>query len=138
MAHQSCPASVVIIEDNEDIREAIAVILEEEGYEVAVAEDGQHALRLLGEIARPCLLLVDLIMPNMNGWQLMNALSDDDRLATIPVVVVSAAAKPPKIDGQIVVKKPLDLPLLLEIVRDHCCGERGSGPPPRDSEPVAP
>lgn len=138
MAHQTCPASVVIVEDNEDIREAIAEILEDEGYDVALAEDGEHALRLLGEIARPCLLLVDLIMPNMNGWQLLNALSNDDRLATIPVVVLSAAAKPDKLEGQTVVKKPLDLPLLLEIVRDHCCGERGSGPAPRSSEPAAP
>jgi CheY-like chemotaxis protein len=135
---ESCPASVLVVEDNEDIREAIGEILEDEGYDVVLAEDGERALELLGEMARPCLLLVDLIMPKMNGWDLLNALSKNDRLATIPVVVVSAAAKAANLEGQVVVKKPVDLAIMLQIVRAHCCGERGGGSDARESEPVTP
>ncbi len=136
MSSDSCPASVLVVEDDEDIREAIAQILREEGYEVALAENGQHALELLGEVERPCLLLVDLIMPEMDGWQLLQALSTHDRFATIPVVVMSAMPHPTRLEGQTVVKKPIDLPIMLQIVREHCCGERGPGrrsDPDRDS-----
>jgi two-component system chemotaxis response regulator CheY len=128
MSNDSCPASVLVVEDDEDIREAIGNILEDEGYEVALAEHGEHALALLSELERPCLLLVDLVMPEMDGWQLMKALSKNDRLATIPVVIMSAVTRPAHIDGQRVIKKPLDLDIMLRIVREHCCGERGSDP----------
>jgi CheY-like chemotaxis protein len=128
MSKDSCPASVLVVEDDQDIREAIGNILEDEGYEVALAEHGEHALELLSDIERPCLLLVDLVMPKMDGWQLMKALSKDDRLATIPVVVMSAMGRPERLDGQRLVKKPIDLDIMLRIVREHCCGERGSDP----------
>jgi CheY-like chemotaxis protein len=127
MTKDSCPASVLVVEDDEDIREAIGNILEDEGYEVALAEHGEAALALLSEVGRPCLVLVDLVMPKMDGWELMKALSRNDRLATIPIVVMSAASRPERIDGQRLVKKPIDLDLLLRIVREHCCGEGGTG-----------
>ena len=136
MTSESCPASVLVVEDNEDIRDAIGQILEGEGYDVVLAENGAHALELLGGMARPCLLLVDLIMPKMNGWELMSALSRDDRLATIPIVVVSSAAKATELDGHTIVKKPVDLAIMLQIVRAHCCGERGGDPDSRESDPI--
>jgi CheY-like chemotaxis protein len=126
----SCPASILVVEDNDDIREAIGQILENEGYEIALAEDGERALELLAEVPRPCLLLVDLIMPRMDGWQLLNLLSRDDRLATIPVVVMSAAANPATAPKHPTLKKPVDLEILLQIVHDHCCGHRGPGQAP--------
>ena len=124
MANLSCPASVLVVEDNDDIREAIAEILEDEGYEIALAEDGERALDRLTTMPRPCLLLVDLIMPRMNGWQLLGALSRDDRFATIPVVVMSAASQATVPPEHATLKKPVDLDILLRIVRDHCCGDR--------------
>ena len=130
MSNESCPASVLVVEDDVGIREAIGSILEDEGYEVALAENGEHALELLSDLERPCLLLVDLIMPKMNGWELMKALSKNDRLATIPVVVMSAASRPACGEAQRVMKKPIDLDIMLRIVREHCCGERGSNPGP--------
>jgi two-component system, chemotaxis family, chemotaxis protein CheY len=138
MTNESCPRAVLVVEDDHGIREAIGEILENEGYEVALAENGQHALELLSELERPCLLLVDLIMPRMNGWELMNALSNHDRLATIPIVVMSAANQPDCTTGQRVMKKPIDLDIMLDIVREHCCGERGSGPPPRKRDRTTP
>jgi len=118
----SCPASVLVVEDNDDIREAIGEILENEGYEIALAENGERALDLLGTLPRPCLLLVDLVMPLMDGWQLLSQLSRDDRLATIPVVVISAATNPTTVPPHLTLKKPNDLEILLQIVREHCCG----------------
>jgi CheY-like chemotaxis protein len=138
MTKLSCPASVLVVEDHEDIREAIGEILENEGYETALAEDGARALDLLAEIPRPCLVLVDLIMPRMDGWQLVNVLSRDDRLATIPVVVMSAAANPQTMPEHPTLKKPIDMEILLQIVRDHCCGHRNPGSGPGRGESVPP
>jgi CheY-like chemotaxis protein len=138
MMKLSCPASVLVVEDNDDIRDAIGELLEHEGYEIALAEDGEHALELLAQLPRPCLLLVDLIMPRMDGWQLLNVLSRDDRLATIPVVVMSAAANPTTLATHPTLKKPIDLEILLRIVRDHCCGDGNSEPPRRRDESLPP
>jgi two-component system chemotaxis response regulator CheY len=138
MTKLSCPASVLVVEDNDDIREAIGEILENEGYEIALARDGEHALDLLAELPRPCLLLVDLIMPRMDGWQLVNLLSRDDRLATIPVVVMSAAAHATTAPAHRTLKKPVDLDILLKIVREHCCGDRNPGAAPGRGESVPP
>src|SRR5437870_2738683 len=102
MTSESCPATILVVEDDEDIREAIGEILLEEGYVIAFAENGQHALEVLADLKRPCLLLVDLVMPHMDGWDLMSALSKNDRFATIPVVVMSATEHPGKLDGQTV------------------------------------
>jgi CheY-like chemotaxis protein len=129
---------VLVVEDNDDIREAIGELLESEGYEIALAENGERALDLLGELPRPCLLLVDLIMPRMDGWQLVNRLSQDDRLATIPVVVMSAAANPTTEPAHRTLKKPVDLEILLQIVREHCCGDRNPGSAPGRGERLPP
>src|SRR5260370_17096199 len=94
MRSSSCPATILVVEDDEDIREAIGEILLEEGYDVALAENGQEALEKLAELQRPCLLLVDLVMPEMDGLDLMAALSKNDRLATIPVAVMPPAPPP--------------------------------------------
>jgi CheY-like chemotaxis protein len=138
MTNSSCPASVLVVEDNDDIRQAIGQILENEGYDVALAEDGERALELLGHLPRPCLLLVDLIMPGVDGWQLLGMLSQNDRLATIPIVVMSAAIDAKTALVHPTLKKPIDLEILLRIVREHCCGHRNPGPPPARGETIPP
>jgi len=143
MAGAACPATILVVEDDEDIRDAIGEILSHEGYDVALAENGQHALEKLGELERPCLLLVDLVMPQMDGWDLMSALSKNDRLATIPVVVMSAASRPERLEGHTleghtVVKKPIDLGIMLDIVKNHCCGEGATGPRTPSDDRVTP
>jgi len=138
MPKLSCPASVLVVEDNDDIRDAIGEILQNEGYTIALAEDGARALELLAELPRPCLLLVDLVMPRLDGWELVNALSRDDRLATIPVVVMSAMSNPATVPERRTLKKPIDLEILLQIVREHCCGEGNPGPAPERGETLPP
>jgi CheY-like chemotaxis protein len=84
--------SVLIVEDDEDIRESLGDALELDGYDVAAAENGWEALRLLRSGLAPDVILLDLVMPVMNGWQFRKAQLADPEIMHIPVVVVSASA----------------------------------------------
>ncbi len=115
--------SVLVVEDDHDIRETIQAALEMEGYAVTAAANGQQALDALPKMARPCLILLDLMMPVMNGWQFVEEMHKDITLATIPVVVVTAYAE--RADGikvRTVIKKPINLDLLLHVVGGYCDG----------------
>ena len=83
--------SVLVIEDDPDIREALAEALGYEGYDVLLAENGREGLDVLREHSRPHVILLDLLMPVMNGWQFRQEQLADPALAGIPVVVVSAS-----------------------------------------------
>jgi CheY-like chemotaxis protein len=118
MSSSQCLA-VLVVEDDADIREAVAATLELEGFHVFQATNGAEALDVLRTMPHPSLVLADLMMPVMDGWQLIRALSDDDRFATLPVVVVSANdQKAP--EGYRQVKKPIDLDDLVKIVCELC------------------
>ena len=125
---------MLVVEDDVDIREMLGELLEDEGYETALAKDGQQALELLSTIPRPCLVLADLVMPVMDGWDLLKALSLDDRFATIPVVIMSGANKNTFPSQTQVLKKPADNDILLQIVHEHCCGRRRQGQAPRQQD----
>jgi len=116
--------TVLLVEDDDDIRGSIAEILREEGFEVVSASDGDEALRFLREAAEaPRLILLDLMMPVMDGWAFRAAQLADERLAKIPVVILSAAtdvrrhAAQLRVDDYLV--KPLDVPLLLNAIERH-------------------
>jgi CheY-like chemotaxis protein len=83
--------TVLVVEDERDIREALAFLLTEEGYDVAQASNGRDALECLGKITRPSVILLDLAMPDMGGAEFVTKLSADPELARIPVIIVSAA-----------------------------------------------
>jgi CheY-like chemotaxis protein len=118
MSSTPCLA-VLIVEDEDDIREVVANALEQEGFQVYQADSGARALELLKEMPHPSLILADLMMPVMSGWDLIKALSQDDRLATLPVVVVSAVdSKEPQ--GFRRIKKPFDLDELIRVVGELC------------------
>jgi two-component system chemotaxis response regulator CheY len=111
--------AVIVVEDDADIREAVVTALELEGFHVFQAENGARALEVLRTMPHPSLVLADLMMPVMDGWQLIGALSQDDRLATLPVVIVSANnEKSP--GGFRQVRKPIDLDDLVKIVGELC------------------
>lgn len=117
-------APVLVVDDNSEVRQAFAALLEEEGYSVAEATDGLAALRLLraGEV-QPCLILLDLMMPRMNGWDFRAEQTRDERLAAIPVLVVSAdplASQASHMGAAAVLPKPADPGRLLELVERHC------------------
>lgn len=85
---------VLIVDDDEDLASAVCDALEEEGYSVARARNGQEALEQLRADGGACLILLDLMMPVMNGWEFRSAQLRDAALATIPVVLFTADPAP--------------------------------------------
>ena len=116
--------SVLIIEDDEDVRGALAAVLEEEGYRVLEARHGEEALRTLRGPDPVCLILLDLFMPTMNGWAFRDEQRRDPRLSAIPVIVLSAdgaavkSAESMGVVGYMV--KPVDFDRLLKLVALYC------------------
>jgi CheY-like chemotaxis protein len=118
--------TVLIIEDDRSIRETLKITLEVEGFSVHVASNGQEGLALAKQIPRPCLILLDLMMPVMNGFEFLSLREKDVAIAHIPVVIVSAfPAEMTDLSAQGFVKKPINLDLLLKFV-EHYCVERKS------------
>lgn len=117
--------SVLIVDDDDSIREALATILEDEGYRVASAVNGMDALKYLRSNLSPCLILLDLMMPVMDGWLFRAAQMQDPALAPIPVVVISAFSNVPRLATDLAVaeclQKPIDLDTLLATVERYCC-----------------
>ena len=113
-------ASVLLVEDDADIREAVSAVLEAEGYTVLTAENGEAALAIL-ERGQPCVVLLDLMMPVMSGWEFMNVVKQNRRLDDMPVVVVSAYSERKAEGVRRVLKKPLDVNKLLDAVAEYCC-----------------
>lgn len=114
--------TVLVVEDDDDIRDMICELLEHEGYKVEQARNGAEALNHLRRQDRePCIVLLDLMMPVIDGWQVLEVLRQDDRLMTIPVAVISASAvAKPLPPGVRVFKKPVVLKALVEAVREAC------------------
>jgi CheY-like chemotaxis protein len=84
---------VLVVEDEPENRLFIGLMLRTEGYDVLEAEDGQSALELLARERLPELILLDVMMPGLNGWQVFQRLKQDPRLAGIPVVMLTALAQ---------------------------------------------
>jgi CheY-like chemotaxis protein len=121
-------ASVLVVEDNDDVREMMAVTLELEGHHVSTAINGRDALDKLHSGEKPCVILLDLMMPVMNGWEFRRALEQDPVLRDVPVVVVSAATSEMahRAHAAAHLPKPLDMDQLLDVV-DNLCGESPDG-----------
>jgi CheY-like chemotaxis protein len=108
---------ILVIDDDSDIREVVGEALQFAGYEVATARDGREGLAQARSF-RPTLILLDLMMPTMSGWEFRAAQLRDEALADIPVVVVTALGHDPDIQVQAVLAKPFRLEDLLARVRD--------------------
>ncbi|MFN7133326.1 MAG: response regulator [Myxococcales bacterium] len=115
---------VLVVEDDFDIREVFLQVLSEEGYRVAGACNGREALELLRSNGRPHVILLDLMMPVMSGWQFRDEQQRDPELSDIPVVVVSAhevAREAAQALGvRECLRKPVDLDQLVGIVDQYC------------------
>jgi CheY-like chemotaxis protein len=114
------PGPVLLVEDDGDIRQAMAELLEEEGYECIVAEHGRAALDILSR-QMPSLLLIDLLMPIMNGVELITRLRRDPRWSDLPMVVMTAAGD--RIIGVDVeslnvpvLRKPVEIGSLVQVL----------------------
>lgn len=105
--------NVLVVDDDEAIREVIAEVLRDEGYTVACAENGEQALRELNCGPHTDLVLLDLMMPVMSGWELIEELQADSKLSQIPIIIVSAMTAPGAAEH---LAKPIDLKRLLDTV----------------------
>jgi CheY-like chemotaxis protein len=107
--------TVLVVDDEPDIRESLRDALEDEGYDVVTAANGREALTVLPRLPRPLAMILDIIMPVMSGAELYMALQADPLLASIPVVVsTSDPSRAPA--GVLLMRKPIDLDRLLAVI----------------------
>ncbi len=110
--------TILVVEDERDIREAVAEVLADEGYDVVGACDGEDAIEKL-HACHPGVVLLDLMMPRMNGWEFRAAQRRDPEISGIPVIVVSALGQQAELDADGYLQKPFVLDRLLTVVRQH-------------------
>lgn len=120
--------SVLIIEDEEGIRETLQMALELERYDVWAAANGKEGLLAIEQMRPPGIILLDLMMPVMDGWEFAAAIGKDPRFSTVPIVVMTAFAdKAHSVPARRILKKPLSLDEVLDVVGRYCAGS-----PPAD------
>lgn len=111
---------VLLVEDDEDIRDSLGGFLKHEGYEVCTAHNGAEGLKELHKDP-PGLVLLDLMMPVMDGWEFLEEKNHDSEIARVPVLVISAVRGNPYIPGALgFIKKPVDLNRLMDFVELYC------------------
>lgn len=115
---------VMIMDDDVDIRLTLADILEDEGYSVTSASDGLEGIQAINNMAQPPgLIILDLMMPNMNGHEFLKVRTENANLANIPVAYFSADTEihnKSKEAGVESIRKPVNFGELFSVVRKHC------------------
>jgi CheY-like chemotaxis protein len=115
-------STVLVVEDDHDIRVSVRNLLEDEGYRVLTVTDGRAALDLLERAEpSPALIILDLMLPVMDGWEFAERLRALPRLAGIPIVIMSAYQEPPPpCEAVAFVRKPINSDVLLNVVDRYC------------------
>jgi len=113
---------ILVVEDNKELREGLCEVLRIEGYQAVGAEHGEAALRHLSAGSKPCVILLDLMMPVMNGWKFHEEMRKDRRFVELPVIVMTAAtlSDAQTISAAAVMSKPVRMDVLIDMVREHC------------------
>ena len=113
---------VLIVEDDADLREMMAQLLALEGYVATTVANGLEALEYLERGDKPDVILLDLMMPVMDGWEFRRQQQAVPTLANVPVIILSAIdqRRAAEVDAAAFLKKPLDFDRLLELVRRFC------------------
>lgn len=113
--------SILIVEDDIDIRSALVQILRLEGHNTAEAANGKEALEYIRNNPRPCMVLLDMMMPVMGGRQFLDIFKDEPESSKVPVVIISAIADRVDTSGaKEFIKKPMEVSKLLEVVAKYC------------------
>jgi CheY-like chemotaxis protein len=125
MSPGRCDKRVLVVEDDRDVRDSILEVLEDNEYEPLIASNGMEALeKLRNPDQRPCLILLDVMMPVMDGWSFRAVQSEDAELSSIPVVVLTAHASAAQTARDMraagFLRKPVELDDLLAAVQRHC------------------
>jgi two-component system, chemotaxis family, chemotaxis protein CheY len=111
--------TVLVVDDDPDIREALCALLACEGYVTITAANGAEAVAQM-QAHRPCFVILDLMMPVMDGWEVRVRMQEAQELAAIPVAVVTASPEWAPLDSACVLTKPVDIPTLLRVIAEHC------------------
>lgn len=116
--------NILLIEDDPDMRDALSVLLELQGYRVATAANGLEGLERLREMGRPCLILLDLMMPVMDGWSFRGELLKCRDFADVPVVILSgvddADEEARRLQCADHLSKPFPPERLYRVVQSYC------------------
>jgi len=124
--HSPGSHEVLVVDDNDDVRDAFITLLVMNGYEAVGASGGVAALELLHAGARPCVVLLDLRMPEMDGWTVWARMHAEPALASIPVVMVSGdpeqSRRAETLGMRNFMRKPIDAEKLLATVARYCNG----------------
>jgi CheY-like chemotaxis protein len=110
------PPIALIVDDETDFRTLLGEVLREEGYVVVDATDGAHALHIL-DCVIPDVMILDLLMPVMDGWELYAAVEHRPELASVPIVFLSGVPDQAPEGGALIVRKPLDLRGLTTLLK---------------------
>jgi CheY-like chemotaxis protein len=120
---QSAPSSpnraILVVDDDVAATDSLVEILAAEGYTVAAAKNGKEALKHLRSAPLPRLIILDLFMPEMDGWEFRREQLKDSKLHDIPVVVMTGASVYAGIDANVIVHKPLDVARFLSLVERY-------------------
>ena len=115
---------VLIVEDDDDLRESLAEVLTLRGFDAVAAANGREALDMLKAGLSPCLILLDLMLPVMSGWEFRELQRANPIISQIPTVVISGINNPEKEAATLgaagFVPKPINLDLLYETLAQHC------------------
>jgi DNA-binding response OmpR family regulator len=123
--------TLLLVEDDLDVRDTLQDLLEEEGFDVVPAANGKQAIDFLTLNQPPGadLVILDLMMPMVSGWEVLERMTGDDRLSDIPVIVLSAVTAEPPPRAQGFVRKPFTIEQLVATVRGCLSGgDRQSAP----------
>jgi CheY-like chemotaxis protein len=112
--------TLLLLEDEQELREMMTEALERAGFNVVAVADGREALDVIPKIERICLVLLDLLMPGMNGWDFFAAFMARPELASVPVVVHSSAPENAPVGATKVLRKPISLDRLVGVAREFC------------------
>jgi DNA-binding response OmpR family regulator len=123
--------TVLLVEDDLDVRDTLQDLLESEGFDVIPAANGKQAIDFLtlNDPLGADLVILDLMMPMVSGWEVLERMTADDRLADIPVIVLSAMAgeRPDRAQG--LVRKPFALETLVAAIHGCLPDDDGDGVP---------
>ena len=111
--------TVLVVDDDADIRESLCALLEGEGYATITATNGAEAVEQMA-LHNPCFVILDLMMPVMDGWEVRTRMQEAPSLSEIPVCVLTATPEWAPLDAACILAKPVDIGELLRVVAEHC------------------
>jgi len=121
MSPSHSPPTILIVEDNEIAREGLAFVLRKEGYQVTLLSNGKEALDYLRRGGRPDLILLDMLLPELDGWKLLDALDDWSKPLKVPIVVITGTILTAEWAAQRgcagFLKKPIEVDRLKDVVK---------------------